>query len=139
MGEDPRAGDADSVGGTGLRAGGTPARPAAGSPGAAREWRGFDALTLTEAQLEHWGRRVGAEVSAPAFFALRGELGAGKSVLARAIARGAGVRSMMPSPNFKLVFRYEAKMGIYVLHHDLYRLDRPGDQWATGWSGNGAD
>jgi tRNA threonylcarbamoyl adenosine modification protein YjeE len=73
------------------------------------------------------------------FFALRGELGAGKSVLARAIARGAGVDSVMPSPTFNLVFRYEAARGIDVVHLDLFRLERPDDVWELGWRELGDD
>jgi tRNA threonylcarbamoyl adenosine modification protein YjeE len=64
--------------------------------------------------------------------ALSGELGAGKSVLARAVARGAGVDSHMPSPTFNLVFRYETASGP-VLHLDLYRLDRSDEVWELGW------
>jgi tRNA threonylcarbamoyl adenosine modification protein YjeE len=82
---------------------------------------------------------VGAAVRTPLFFALRGELGAGKSVLARAIARGAGVSSVMPSPTFNLVFRYEAARGIEVVHLDLYRLERSEDVWELGWRELGAD
>src|SRR5919108_3741991 len=112
MGQNPRAGDARGVGRPGLRASGDAARSAAGSAGAARQPRGFDAVALTQSQLERWGERVGADVQVPAFFALRGELGAGKSVLARAIARGAGVTNLMPSPTFNLLFRYRAARGI---------------------------
>ena len=65
--------------------------------------------------------------------ALRGELGAGKSVLARAIARGAGVTSAMPSPTFNLLFQYHAQR-VLVLHFDLYRLEAPGEVWELGWS-----
>lgn len=83
--------------------------------------------------------RVGAAVQVPAFFALRGELGAGKSVLARAIARGAGVDAVMPSPTFNLVFRYEAARGFDVVHLDLYRLELPDDVWQLGWRELGAD
>jgi tRNA threonylcarbamoyl adenosine modification protein YjeE len=72
-------------------------------------------------------------VQVPAFFALRGELGAGKSVLARAIARGAGVADLMPSPTFNLLFRYEAARGIDVVHLDLYRIEQPDDVWELGW------
>jgi tRNA threonylcarbamoyl adenosine modification protein YjeE len=82
---------------------------------------------------------VGAVVQAPAFFALRGELGAGKSVFARAVARGAGVRGVMPSPTFNLVFRYESARGIDVVHLDLYRLERPDDVWELGWRELGSD
>ena len=45
-------------------------------------------MILTEEELVRWGQRIGEEIEAPAFVALRGHLGAGKSVLARAIARG---------------------------------------------------
>lgn len=70
--------------------------------------------------------------------ALSGELGAGKSVLARAVARGAGVDSHMPSPTFNLVFRYETAAGP-VLHLDLYRLDRADEVWELGWRELGDD
>lgn len=65
--------------------------------------------------------------------ALRGELGAGKSVLARAIARGAGVTSSMPSPTFNLIFRYNADSGT-VAHMDLFRLNHPDEVWELGWA-----
>jgi tRNA threonylcarbamoyladenosine biosynthesis protein TsaE len=90
---------------------------------------------LTESALTAWGRRVGAQVQLPVVLALRGPLGAGKSVLARAIARGAGVPSPMPSPTFNLLYRYDApERGATVYHLDLYRLNRPDEVWELGWS-----
>ena len=79
-------------------------------------------------------------MSAPVVFVLRGELGAGKSVLARAIARGAGVTSAMPSPTFNLVYRYASRRGT-VVHIDLYRLEIADDVWELGWRelGSGDD
>jgi len=70
--------------------------------------------------------------------ALRGELGAGKSVLARAVARGAGVRGPMPSPTFNLLFRYRGAGGTEVVHLDLYRLEDPDEVWELGWRELGA-
>lgn len=93
---------------------------------------------LDEAQLVDWGERVGATVEPPAVFALRGELGAGKSVLARAVARGAGVRGPMPSPTFNLLFRYHGDRGLDVVHLDLYRLEDPDEVWDLGWRELGA-
>ena len=96
-------------------------------------------MTLDRAQLEQWGERIGAAVRTPVFFALRGDLGAGKSVLARAIARGAGVRALMPSPTFNLLFRYPTARGIDVVHLDLYRLERAADVRELGWRELGLD
>jgi tRNA threonylcarbamoyladenosine biosynthesis protein TsaE len=88
---------------------------------------------LDQEALEAWGRRVGSEVAAPVVMALRGDLGAGKSTLARAVARGAGVRRDVPSPTFNLLFRYPARNGREVIHLDLYRLEREDEVWDLGW------
>ncbi|MEJ2184914.1 MAG: tRNA (adenosine(37)-N6)-threonylcarbamoyltransferase complex ATPase subunit type 1 TsaE [Gemmatimonadota bacterium] len=93
---------------------------------------------LTEADMVAWGRWIGeaavaGDVGLPLVLALRGELGAGKSVLARAVARGAGVGSSMPSPTFNLVFRYTGAAGVEVYHVDLYRLEHPDEVWELGW------
>lgn len=95
-------------------------------------------MTLTQPELEAWGEQIGAGVGAPLFVALHGDLGAGKSVLARAVARGAGVDAVMPSPTFNLLYRYTAPDGTSVVHLDLYRLERAEDVWELGWRELGA-
>ena len=95
---------------------------------------GHGPVELTEPELMAWGQRIGAGARTPLVLALRGELGAGKSVLARAVARGAGVVSPMPSPTFNLLFSYAASDGVSVHHLDLYRLGRPADVWELGWA-----
>lgn len=90
-------------------------------------------MRLDEAGLVRWGERVGETLQTPAVLALQGPLGAGKSVLARAVGGGAGVRQAMPSPSFNLLFRYAAGIGREVVHLDLYRLDSPDDLWELGW------
>ncbi len=62
---------------------------------------------------------------------LTGDLGAGKSVLARGIARGLGVTGPMPSPTFTLMVPYEAG-GRKLYHFDLYRLSDPDEYYAAG-------
>jgi tRNA threonylcarbamoyladenosine biosynthesis protein TsaE len=93
---------------------------------------------VTEPALEAWGRGVGERavsggLALPLVIVLRGPLGAGKSVLARAIARGAGVESGMPSPTYNLLFSYAGGAGVRVHHLDLYRLEDPDDVWELGW------
>jgi tRNA threonylcarbamoyladenosine biosynthesis protein TsaE len=91
-------------------------------------------LELDQPGLEAWGEAIGRTVAVPIVLALRGQLGAGKSVLARAVARGAGVTGHMPSPTFNLLYRYRAARGIDVVHLDLYRLERPDEVWELGWA-----
>ena len=62
---------------------------------------------------------------------LTGDLGAGKSVVARGIARGMGVAGPMPSPTFTLMIPYEAG-GRKLYHFDLYRLSDPDEYYAAG-------
>ena len=75
----------------------------------------------------------------PATLGLIGSLGAGKSVLARAIGEGAGVQVPMPSPSFNLLFRYETDQGCEVVHLDLYRIASPDDLWELGWNELGVE
>ncbi|MGE0160047.1 MAG: tRNA (adenosine(37)-N6)-threonylcarbamoyltransferase complex ATPase subunit type 1 TsaE [Gemmatimonadales bacterium] len=90
-------------------------------------------MRLTESELRTWGRRLGETVAAPVVIALEGPLGAGKSVLARAIGEGAGVSEPMPSPTFTLLQRYLARGEHEVVHLDLYRLSSPDELWELGW------
>ena len=96
-------------------------------------------LKLDEQGLTEWGRWIGQTLKPPAILGLVGSLGAGKSVLARAIGAGAGVQAPMPSPSFNLVFRYEADEGLEVVHLDLYRIESPSDLWELGWDELGGE
>lgn len=95
-------------------------------------------MMLDEQDLVRWGERIGAQIQPPVCVVLTGPVGAGKSVLARAVVRGAGVAEVVPSPTFNLVFRYQAPRGIEIVHLDLYRLERPDDLWEIGWEELGA-
>jgi tRNA threonylcarbamoyladenosine biosynthesis protein TsaE len=93
-----------------------------------------DHYELDEAGVRAWGERIGREAGAPLVLALRGDLGAGKSTLARAVARGAGLDGPIPSPTYNLLFRYRTPRGPSLVHVDLYRLDDPEEVWELGWA-----
>jgi len=63
---------------------------------------------------------------------LFGELGAGKTQLAKGIAAGLGVTDTVASPSFVLMAEYEGRLPLF--HIDLYRLADAGDALAGGLS-----
>ena len=75
--------------------------------------------------------------SAPATAAvhLRGDLGAGKSTLARAWLRTLGVQGAIRSPTYTLVERYPLDDGREALHLDLYRIGDAGELEFLGLDG----
>ncbi len=58
---------------------------------------------------------------------LHGDLGAGKSTLARAWLRDLGVTGAIRSPTYTLVEHYLLDGGRMALHLDLYRIAAPGE------------
>lgn len=64
---------------------------------------------------------LAASAPVPAVVHLHGDLGAGKSTLARAWLRALGVQGAIRSPTYTLVERYPLPSG-EALHLDLYRI-----------------
>jgi tRNA threonylcarbamoyladenosine biosynthesis protein TsaE len=89
-------------------------------------------LSVTEAELTDWGERLGRTVAAPLVITIEGDLGAGKTTLARAICRGYGVTSEVTSPTFTIVHEYEGGRS-KVYHLDLYRLRDQRELETVGW------
>jgi len=62
---------------------------------------------------------------------LRGDLGAGKTSLARGTIAALTDAQEVPSPTYTLVQTYSAE-NFDIWHFDLYRLDDPADVWELG-------
>jgi tRNA threonylcarbamoyladenosine biosynthesis protein TsaE len=87
-------------------------------------------LTTSPDETIRLGEMIGRLLEGGDTVALIGVLGSGKSVLARGIMAGLGVKTKMPSPSFVIVASYQGRFA--VNHVDLYRLDRPDDAIGIG-------
>lgn len=77
-----------------------------------------------EAATQALGARIAAVLRPGDVVALSGDLGAGKTTLARAILAGLGHAGEVPSPTFAIVQPYDPPdLRIPVWHVDLYRLE----------------
>jgi tRNA threonylcarbamoyladenosine biosynthesis protein TsaE len=88
----------------------------------------------TEEATEALGATLAARLKPGDVVGLKGDLGAGKTTLARAIVRAAAGDPdlIVPSPTFTLVEVYDTPRGAYW-HFDLYRLDDPEQVYELGW------
>ena len=86
------------------------------------------------------GAALAARLRGGDVVALQGDLGTGKTTLARAILRAAcGDPSLVvPSPTFTLVEVYDTPRGRFW-HFDLYRLEQPEQVFELGWEEARAD
>ena len=92
-----------------------------------------DSVTLTTASPDAT-RALGtalAAVSAPGdLICLWGDLGAGKTVLAKGLGAGLGITATINSPTFVLMSEYAGRLPLF--HLDLYRLADAADALAGG-------
>ena len=76
------------------------------------------------------GERIAAQLPSKAVVLLIGNLGAGKTTLAKGIVKGLGAATPeeVTSPTFTLIHEYSPR----VYHIDLYRLDTPAELATLG-------
>ena len=79
------------------------------------------ALTHSTDETLELAGTVGELLRAGDVVSLVGDLGAGKTVFARGVARALGVTEPVVSPSFTIVREYEGRMPL--VHVDVYRID----------------
>ena len=83
-------------------------------------------------ETEALGAGIAAHLTAGSVIALRGALGAGKTCLAKGIARGLGIAETVTSPTYTIVSEYCTAQCVPLYHIDAYRLSGDEDFENTG-------
>lgn len=78
------------------------------------------------AAMEAFGQRIAARLAPGDVVALSGNLGTGKTTLARAILAALGHTGEVPSPTYTIIETYD-ELNPPVVHADFYRLEHPSE------------
>ena len=93
----------------------------------------MEIITLSERQTLNLGKKIAKQLKGGEIIALIGELGAGKTIFAKGIANGLGIKKIITSPTFVLMKiyetnKYKSKTNLNesriqkLCHVDAYRL-----------------
>ncbi len=88
-------------------------------------------LIKSEAQLKCFAEHLGKCLKAGDILALVGDLGAGKTTMTKAIAKGLGIEEHVTSPTFTIVNEYEGSPGLF--HFDVYRVSDVSEMEEIGY------
>ena len=76
--------------------------------------------------------RFGREAERGAVFALVGDLGVGKTVFSKGLAKGLGITETVVSPTFTILREYRSgRLPLY--HFDTYRIEEPEEMNEIGY------
>ena len=79
-----------------------------------------------EAATRSFGQSLASCFTERLLITLKGDLGTGKTTLARGILEGLGYKGKVKSPTYTIVEPYELSVGM-IYHFDLYRIVDPGE------------
>lgn len=78
------------------------------------------------------GVKIGSAAKPGELYTLSGDLGTGKTVFTKGVARGLGITETVSSPTFTIVQIYEeGRLPLY--HFDVYRISDPGEMEEIGY------
>ncbi|MBQ5957041.1 MAG: tRNA (adenosine(37)-N6)-threonylcarbamoyltransferase complex ATPase subunit type 1 TsaE [Clostridia bacterium] len=85
----------------------------------------------TEKETENAGYELGKTLRGGDIVALNGDLGTGKTVFTRGIARALGISAPIQSPTFTIVREYRGELRL--CHFDLYRVTEAEELYEIGF------
>ena len=89
-------------------------------------------LLFNEKNTLDLGENISTHLAAGLLIFLKGDLGAGKTTLARGLIMGLGHTGSVKSPTYSLIEQYE--FDVFTLNHfDLYRFTNPNEWLASGF------
>ena len=87
-------------------------------------------LSRSEADTLVWAENYAKTLRAGDVVLLGGEMGAGKTVIAKGIAKGLGIREEVTSPTYAYINAYSDRL----FHFDCYRIADAGHALALGFA-----
>lgn len=88
-------------------------------------------ISYSEAQTKEIGKKIAEQLTKGDVICLIGDLGAGKTLLSKAIAYGLGVKEPVTSPTFTIVHEYKGYLPLY--HFDVYRINDIDEMFEIGF------
>ena len=76
--------------------------------------------SFDEQQTYEFGQQIGREAQPGSVYCLVGNLGTGKTIMAKGLAVGLGIDEDIVSPTFTIVQEYQGRLPFY--HFDVYRI-----------------
>ena len=88
--------------------------------------------TNSEKETFELGKKIGENAKAGQIYTLTGDLGVGKTVFTKGLAKGQGITASVCSPPFTIVLIYEeGRLPFY--HFDVYRIGDPEEMDEIGY------
>lgn len=82
----------------------------------------YKTVSTSPAASLNLGEQIGAVLKGGEVIELASDLGGGKTVIVKGIAKGLGVQGEVASPTFTISRVYQARDGLELQHFDFYRI-----------------
>jgi tRNA threonylcarbamoyladenosine biosynthesis protein TsaE len=88
-------------------------------------------ISHSEKETQLIGRNLGKLLDKGDIVCLNGDLGTGKTVFVKGLAKAIGIDEYITSPTFTIVNEYDSEIPLY--HFDVYRINSPDEMYEIGF------